>query len=80
LAAAKKLADFAASKEANELYNTFYAVVARQGVSKEIPNYPKNAESFMIKNNDFEWAAANRDRILAEWTKLYDSKSEPKAK
>jgi iron(III) transport system substrate-binding protein len=80
LAAAKALADFAASREANELYNNFYAVVARQGIAKEIPNYPKNAESFMLKNNDFEWAAANRDRILAEWTKRYDSKSEAKAK
>lgn len=80
LAAAKALADYAASKEANELYNTFYAVVAREGISREIPNYPKDAEKFMIKNNDFEWAAANRDRILAEWTKRYDAKSEAKAK
>lgn len=32
----------------------------------------------MMKNNNFTWAAANRDAILAEWTKRYDSKSEPK--
>jgi iron(III) transport system substrate-binding protein len=76
--AAKALADFAASKEANELYNNYYAVVAHKDVSKEIPNYPKNAEQMMMANNDFEWAAANRDRILAEWTKRYDAKSEPK--
>jgi iron(III) transport system substrate-binding protein len=78
LAAAKKLADFAASKTANELYNTFYAVVAYQGMTKDIPNYPANAEAMMIPNNDFDWAAVNRERILAEWTKRYDSKSEPK--
>lgn len=78
LAAAKKLADFAASKAANELYNTFYAVVAYQGMTKDIPNYPANAEAMMMPNNDFEWAAVNRERILAEWTKRYDSKSEPK--
>ncbi len=29
---------------------------------------------------DVEWMAKNRDRILAEWTKRYDSKSAPKAK
>ena len=28
--------------------------------------------------NDFAWAAKNRDKILAEWTKRYDGKSEPK--
>jgi len=31
----------------------------------------------MIKN-DFAWAAKNRQRILDEWQKRYDSKSEPK--
>jgi iron(III) transport system substrate-binding protein len=78
--AAKVLADFAASRAANELYNNYYAVVAIKGISKDIPNYPANAEAMMIPNMDFEWAAANRDRILAEWSKRYDSKSEPKAK
>ena len=78
LDAAKKLADFAASKAANELYNNYYAVVAFKGMAKEVPNYPANAEAMMIPNNDFAWAAANRERILAEWTKRYDSKSEPK--
>lgn len=78
LNAAKKLADWAVTKEANELYNNFYAVVAMRGVKKDIPNYPADAEAHMIPNNDFAWAAANRDRILAEWTKRYDSKSEAK--
>ena len=35
-------------------------------------------EAMLIKN-DFDWAAANRDRILAEWSKRYDGKSEPKS-
>ncbi|CAH2601284.1 Ferric iron ABC transporter, iron-binding protein [Rhodovastum atsumiense] len=78
LAAAKQLADFAASRPANQLYNDYYAVVAYKGVSKEIPNYPANAEAMMMPKNNFEWAATNRDRILAEWTRRYDSKSEPK--
>ena len=31
-----------------------------------------------MMNNNFEWAAKNRKRILKEWQGRYDSKSEPK--
>ena len=33
----------------------------------------------LLAKNDFDWAAANRERILAEWSKRYESKSEKKA-
>ena len=39
---------------------------------------PGDIEAMLIKN-DFAWAAANRERILAEWSKRYDGKSEPKS-
>ncbi|WP_298367820.1 putative 2-aminoethylphosphonate ABC transporter substrate-binding protein [Azospirillum sp.] len=78
LDAAKALADWAATKKANELYVQFYAVTAVPNVGKALPNYPENAEAKMLKTNDFAWAAANRDAILAEWTKRYDAKSEKK--
>jgi len=78
LDAAKKLADWAASKKANELYVNYYAVTAHPDVHKQMPNYPANAEMMMLKKNDFNWAAKNRDQILAEWSKRYDAKSEPK--
>jgi iron(III) transport system substrate-binding protein len=77
LAAAKKLADWAVSKKANELYAKSYAVVAYPGIDALPQNYPANAEKAMIKN-DMEWMAKNRERILAEWTKRYDGKSAPK--
>lgn len=77
--AAKALADWAASRKANEQYVNFYQVTAHPGVTKETPNYPKNAEAAMNKANDFVWAAANRDRILADWEKRYGAKSEPKS-
>jgi iron(III) transport system substrate-binding protein len=32
----------------------------------------------VLIDNDLEWAANNRKRILKEWTKRYDSKSAPK--
>ena len=77
LDAAKKIADWAATKAANELYSKTYAVVAMPGVVNYPPNYPADAEKKMIKN-DFVWMAENRDKILAEWTKRYESKAAPK--
>jgi len=77
LAAAKKVADWGATKAANELYSKSYAVVAMPGVVNVPPNYPPDAEKAMVKN-DFTWMAENRDRILAEWSKRYESKAAPK--
>ena len=78
LEAAKKLADFAASKKANEiLYGKNYALVAHSEVKAAPANYPADGEKMMIKN-DFLWMANNRDRILAEWSKRYESKAAPK--
>lgn len=74
---AKKVADWVATKEANELYSKTYAVVAYPGAGKYPPNYPENAEEGMI-DNDFVWMAENRERILKEWTKRYESKAAPK--
>jgi iron(III) transport system substrate-binding protein len=75
--AAKKLADFAASQEGNEIHNKYYALVARKGVSTPVPNYPKGEEAALV-DMDFYWVAANRDRILAEWQKRYGAKDAPK--
>jgi iron(III) transport system substrate-binding protein len=59
-------------------YNEGYAVLALPGVAKPVENYPTDAEGKMIKN-DFEWAANNRAKILEEWSKRYDNKSEQKS-
>jgi len=77
IAAAKKIADWSASKAANELYSQTYAITARTDVHNLPPNYPVNAEKGMIKN-DLSWMAQNRERILAEWSKRYESKAAPK--
>lgn len=74
---AKKVADWVATKDANVLYSQTYAVVAYPGAGKYPPNYPEHAEKGMI-DNDFVWMADNRERILKEWTKRYDSKAAPK--
>jgi iron(III) transport system substrate-binding protein len=77
LDAAKKVADWVATKGANELYGKYYAIVAHADVKAAPPNYPPTAEQAMVKN-DFSWMAENRERILAEWTKRYESKAQPK--
>jgi iron(III) transport system substrate-binding protein len=75
--AAKKVADWAVTPEANALYAQNYAIVALPGIAQKLEFVPGDVEAQLIKT-DFAWAAANRERILAEWTKRYDSKSEPK--
>ena len=73
--AAKRLMDFIVSQEANELYNQAYPIIAIPEIAKSVPFYPEDPEALMI-DNDFAWSAANRDDILAEWQRRYDSKSE----
>jgi len=75
LDAAKKLADWASSKDAMQLYGKNFAITAQPGVAGGLPNIPKDYESRLVKM-DFAWAAANRERILDEWNKRYNSKSE----
>jgi iron(III) transport system substrate-binding protein len=77
LAAAQKLADFAVSKPAYELYGKYYAIVGYPGMNPSPPNYPPSADSAMI-NLDLSKMGAERARILAEWSKRYDGKSAPK--
>ncbi len=77
LAAVKKLADWASSKDAMLLYGKNFAITAQPGVAPPLPNVPKDYEARLVKM-DFEWAAANRERILAEWNKRYNAKSEPR--
>jgi iron(III) transport system substrate-binding protein len=74
---AKKIADWGATKEANELYAKTYAIVAYPGIANTPPNYPAGAEKGMIKN-DLGWMAANRERVLTEWSKRYEAKAAPK--
>ena len=77
LEAAMTLVDWSITEQANRLYNEGYAVVAIPGLAKPVEHFPEGIVEAMI-DNDFEFAANNRRRILAEWQKRYDSKSEAK--
>ena len=77
LKAAQTLVDWSISKTAMEMYNTAYAVIGYKGLAKPVKHFPPETLSRLI-DNDFEFAANNRKRILAEWQSRYDSKSDPK--
>jgi iron(III) transport system substrate-binding protein len=76
--AAKTLLDWGASKEAHAIFNKYYGAVGmddlNNGPENSIPNGVTKAANYSV-----EWSIDNRQRILAEWAKRYDSKSEPKA-
>ncbi len=77
LEAAQKLADWASSKDAMLLYGKNFAITAQPGVAAPLANIPADYESRLVKM-DFKVAAANRERVLAEWNKRYNAKSEPR--
>jgi iron(III) transport system substrate-binding protein len=74
---AKKISDWVATEDANKLFAKTYAIVAYPGADAPPQNYPAGAEKAMIKN-DLGWMADNRERVLAEWSKRYESKAAPK--
>jgi iron(III) transport system substrate-binding protein len=75
LDAAKKLADWASSKDAMLLYGKNFAITAQPGVAAPLVNVPKDYEARLVKL-DFNYAAEQRERILKEWTTRYDGKTE----
>jgi iron(III) transport system substrate-binding protein len=60
-----------------KLYGKNFAITAQPGVAEPLANVPKDYEARLVKM-DFNTSASNRERILAEWNKRYDAKSEPK--
>jgi iron(III) transport system substrate-binding protein len=76
---AKTFLDWAISPEVSRLYAESFPITA---VKTDVPvpaGYPADPLQQLSAKNDFKWAAKNRETILAEWTKRYDGKSEPKS-
>ncbi len=76
--AARLFLDWAISADAMKMYSKVYPIVAN-GIKVAVPDsdYPSNPAAQLCKN-DFQWAAKNRSRILKEWSRRYDGKSDPK--
>ncbi|MGL5972945.1 MAG: extracellular solute-binding protein [Oscillospiraceae bacterium] len=76
---AKKFLDWAITDEVMVKYAVGYPIIST-GIGDNIPDgYDVNPLDQLIKGIDLKWCAENRDRVLAEWTKRYDGKSEPKS-
>ena len=71
LEAAKRLMDWAVSGRAMRVYNQTRGIVASKGAARPVRNFPPEARSKLIEN-DFEFAAKNRARILEKWKSLFD--------
>ncbi|MFH1155930.1 MAG: putative 2-aminoethylphosphonate ABC transporter substrate-binding protein [Pseudomonadota bacterium] len=74
---ARTFLDWAISDQAMAMYAKVYPIVATNIKVDAPEGWPADPMSVLIKN-DLQWAAKNRTTILAEWTKRYDQKSEPK--
>lgn len=77
---AKVFLDWAISRSAMVEYQKNFPMISHTKLRTELPipeGYPKNPLTFLLKN-DFYWAADNYDRIITEWTRRYDSKSDSK--
>jgi len=74
---AKTFLDWAISDEAMQMYAKVYPIVATDIAVQAPAGWPADPTSVLIKN-DLQWAAKNRQRILDEWTRRYDGKSQPK--
>ena len=65
---------WAISDEAMDLYRVNYPIVTVENTGT-YEGYDSNPLDQLI-DNDFSWAAENRENILNEWMEKYDSKSE----
>lgn len=73
--AAKTFLDFALGEDVMRMYATIYPITSIASGSPTPEGYPADPMSLIIKN-DLVQAAFDRDRILTEWSKRYDGKSE----
>ena len=76
---AKRLMDWTLGRGMN-LFGERQSIIADSSkVTKdpELPDFYDEVQAKLIDNN-FVWAAANKTRIVHEWKKRYDGKTEPK--
>ena len=73
--------DWAVSRPVMEAYGVQYRMLASKTVVPTVrdSDYPEDPFSALTTKQDMEWMAKNRERILREWSRRFDGKSEPKA-
>lgn len=73
---AKIFLDWAISDSAMNMLKDDYAIIGVQMTDAIPEGYSRNPIEQLIADNDLNWAAQNRERILNEWMKRYDGKTE----
>lgn len=76
LAAAETFLNWAVSDEAMSLYANNFALVAVTERSRPLENLPSDMQQRLAPVS-LTWTAENRERVLAEWTRRFEGKSEP---
>lgn len=79
LSDAKKFLDWSISEKAMDFYAATASVVAMPSKNTPRENFPPEVMQRMI-DNDFTKMAAEKSRIVKEWRRRYEAKSEPKKK
>lgn len=77
---AKRLMDWTLG-DGMKLFGERQSIIADPSKVKrdpELPNFYDDVQNRLI-DNDFVWAAENKTRVVNEWKKRYDGKSEPKS-
>jgi iron(III) transport system substrate-binding protein len=75
-AAAETFLNWAVSDEAMSLYANNFALVAVTARSRPLENLPADMQQRLAPIS-LAWTAENRERVLAEWTRRFEGKSEP---
>ena len=73
--AARRVLDWSISARAGAIYARQYAIIAQNFDYPKPPGIPGDIEDRLIAN-DLSWVSHNRERILSEWRRRFESKSE----
>ena len=73
--AARRVLDWSVSQRAGAIYARLYSIVAQNFEYPKLPGIPGDIEDKLI-SNDLSWVSQNRERILSEWRRRFESKSE----
>ena len=73
--AARRVLDSSISARAGAIYARQYAIIAQNFDYPKPPGIPGDIEGRLIAN-DLSWVSHNRERILSEWRRRFESKSE----
>jgi iron(III) transport system substrate-binding protein len=76
--AAKLMLDWAVTREASQTFNKYYGIVGFPGLNNGPQNSIPDGDNYAA-DYSVEWSIDNRERLIAEWFKRYNSTSEPKA-